>query len=266
MTNRSIALFAADEVGSDVAEFFGQNDQNLVCLVLDAEEAERQRDDIRRRAKLDDETPVYQSHEIENEEIQDELRSLDIDIGILAWWPYVIIKKLIDVADEGFLNFHPSYLPYNRGKDPNFWSIIEGNPFGVSIHWVEPQVDSGPIAFQKRIEKSWEDTGEDLYNAAQEEIVKLFIHNYDRIKSGQIPREPQDDSKATYHERRELEPASEIELDKKYTGRNLLNLLRARTFPPHPGAWFTDDNTRYEVRISVNKVDQETKEEHNEAQ
>ena len=266
MTNRSIALFAADEVGRDVAGFFGQKNQKLDCLVLDADEAKIQRDEIQKRAALNNDTSIYLSSELTTEYAQNELRSLDIDIGILAWWPYMISEELINVANEGFLNFHPSYLPYNRGRDPNFWSIVEDTPFGVSIHWVEPEIDSGPIAFQRRIEKSWEDTGEDLYNAAQQNIVELFIHNYDRIISGQIPREPQDDSKATYHTRHELEPTSEIELDKKYTARNLLNLIRARTFSPHPGAWFTDGNTRYEVRIKVNKVDRETKEENNEAQ
>lgn len=262
MTNRTIALFAADEVGRDVAEFFGQEDEDLACLVLDADESKGQRDVIQKRAGLGNDTPVYLSHEVTTEDVQDELRSLGIDIAILAWWPYIISEELINVANEGFLNFHPSLLPYNRGKDPNFWSIVENTPFGVSIHWVEPEIDSGPIAFQRRIEKSWVKTGADLYNTAQEEIVNLFIRNYRRIKNGHIPREPQDDSKATYHERSELDQASEIELDKEYTARNLLNLIRARTFPPHPGAWFTDDDVRYEVRISVNKVDQETKGAH----
>ena len=35
---------------------------------------------------------------------------------------------------------------------------------------------------------------------------------------------------ALFHRARELEPASRIQLDANYTARNLLNLLRARTF------------------------------------
>ena len=75
----------------------------------------------------------------------------------------------------GVINLHPSYLPYCRGKDPNFWSIVDEVEFGVSIHKVTPGIDDGPIIFQKKIKKSWVDNGQTLYNKAKMEIVKLFF-------------------------------------------------------------------------------------------
>jgi len=49
-------------------------------------------------------------------------------------------------------------------------------------------------------------------------------------------------------------PFKTIELDKAYKARELLDLLRARTFRPHPGAWFLENGERYEVRVEIKKA------------
>ena len=42
-----------------------------------------------------------------------------------------------------------SYLPWNRGADPNFWSILEDTPKGVTIHIMDESIDTGDILYQK---------------------------------------------------------------------------------------------------------------------
>jgi methionyl-tRNA formyltransferase len=182
------------------------------------------------------------------------LRNLNLDLIILAWWPYIIKNELIGLPRIGCLNFHPSYLPFNRGKHYNFWSIVEEVPFGVTIHWVTEDIDAGDIAFQKAINTSWEDTGETLYHAAQREIIRLFKINFPTIKQGRIPRIPQNLDQGSFHFAHEIEKASTINLEQKYKARQLLNLVRARTFPPYPGARFTDDARTYEIRIQITEV------------
>lgn len=85
------------------------------------------------------------------------------DLGILAWWPNIISPRLFALPKVGFVNTHPSYLPHNRGRNPNFWSIVEERPFGVSLHFVEQAVDAGRILAQRQIDYGWEDTGETIY-------------------------------------------------------------------------------------------------------
>ena len=67
--------------------------------------------------------------------------------------------------------------------------------------------------------------------------------------------EPQDLDKVSFHLRNELKHASEIDLSKQYTGRELINLLRARTFPPYPGCWFRDKEKKYEIRVLINELE-----------
>ena len=38
-----------------------------------------------------------------------------------------------------------SYLPFNRGKNPNVWSIIESTPCGATIHKIDEKIDTGKI-------------------------------------------------------------------------------------------------------------------------
>ena len=176
------------------------------------------------------------------------------EVVFLAWWPHLLKASHLDLGQKFTLNMHPSLLPHCRGKDPNFWAIVERVPFGVTIHHVSPGIDDGPIAFQRAFETSWTDTGGSLYKKATAEIVSLFSENYERILRLDIPQLPQNSSSSSFHTRAELTLKSIIDLDSKYTGREMLNLLRARTFPPHPAVTFTDGGETYRVRVCIERV------------
>ena len=49
------------------------------------------------------------------------------------------------------INLHISYLPYNKGAHPNFWSWVKNTPKGVSIHLISEKIDAGDIIFQKKL-------------------------------------------------------------------------------------------------------------------
>lgn len=249
-----IGLFAADKVGYEVAGFFGEKKEPLACLVLDSMDREGLNLGIIKNSEISNSRTIVYSDSLSEEQTLTALRSFELDLVILAWWPYIIKEELIKIPRLGCLNLHPSYLPYNRGKHYNFWTIVEESPFGVTIHWIDEGIDSGDIAFQSGIEKSWEDTGETLYCKAREGIVKLFKEKFPEIKRGHIPRIPQDLGNASFHRSNELEEASRIELDRYYRARDLLNLLRARTFRPHPAAWFIENGVKYEVRVEITRA------------
>ena len=50
---------------------------------------------------------------------------------------------------------------------------------------------------------------------------------------------------------RDLERIDEIDLDARYRAGDLLDVLRARTFPPHKGAFFRANGKRVYVRVSL---------------
>lgn len=189
-----------------------------------------------------------------NDEVHEALtRFPNVDLGFLLWWPYLVKRNVLMLTKNGFINTHPSLLPHGRGKHYNFWTIVEEAPFGVSLHFVEEGIDCGDIVAQRSINYSWEDTGKTLYEKAQSMMFELFVHEYPSIKVGNIRRNPQDLTLGSLHYARELEPASLIELDRSYTGRELLNLLRARTFNPYPACRFIDEGQTFEVRVLIER-------------
>lgn len=188
-------------------------------------------------------------------QVADMARGLDIDLGITAWWPFILKDQLLALARNGFINTHPSMLPFNRGKHYNFWAIVERCRFGVSLHFIGTGIDSGDIVAQREIAVDWTDTGGTLYDKAQAAMVELFVEAYPVIRTGRHARIPQDLTQGSFHRSVEIEPASRIELDRTYRARDLLDLLRARTFDGKPGCWFEEDGLRYEARIEVRRAD-----------
>ena len=46
---------------------------------------------------------------------------------------------------------HKSLLPMNKGANPVFWTILNTQNAGISIHHMNSKIDNGPIVMQKKI-------------------------------------------------------------------------------------------------------------------
>ena len=64
-------------------------------------------------------------------------------------YKYKIEKKIIKLFNGQCFNCHISYLPFNAGADPNFWSFKNNTKKGITIHLLNEKIDKGPIIFQK---------------------------------------------------------------------------------------------------------------------
>lgn len=111
------------------------------------------------------------------------------NIGFIISYNYIhLIKRdVLDLLPRCVINLHTSLLPYNRGSNPNIWSFIEGTPSGVTIHEVDEGLDTGDILLQQQtiFDPKFE-TLRSSYDKLQQLIQKLFMENWDRIKSHKI--------------------------------------------------------------------------------
>lgn len=158
------ALFADGYVGLDIAKFLIEHYPEDVSLVVVVK-----KNDIYRLAELNG-VPVIVFHT--TAQAMSHL-SEQIDLGVLAWWPKIVKSPLLELPKWGFVNTHPSLLPYNRGKHYNYWALVEGSPFGVTLHRVDSGVDTGEVIAQQCIHYNWCDTGETLYRKAQIESLAI---------------------------------------------------------------------------------------------
>ncbi len=98
---------------------------------------------------------------------------------------YIISRKIIELMNGNIINLHISFLPWNRGANPNFWSFVEKTPKGVTIHKIDEGLDTGPIILQKEIEiDDRKNTFRSSYEVLHSIIQELFRKNYLDIMNG----------------------------------------------------------------------------------
>jgi len=73
------------------------------------------------------------------------------DMIVSFGYRHILKPAILSLIRRPILNIHISYLPWNRGADPNFWSWFDGTPKGVSIHYVDSGIDTGPILAQSEV-------------------------------------------------------------------------------------------------------------------
>lgn len=120
----------------------------------------------------------------------------DVDWIITYAYRRKIEMDVIERFKGKAINLHLSYLPYNRGADPNLWSFLEDTPKGVTIHYLDGSIDTGRIIMQERVEHDIEkDTLRTSYARLTETIEALFMKHWPDIRSGIPDSIPQ----LTYH-------------------------------------------------------------------
>jgi len=95
------------------------------------------------------------------------------------------------------INLHISFLPWNRGADPNFWSWHDGTPKGVTIHAIDEGIDTGPIYAQETTVFRGRTLAE-TYLELHEHICDLFARTWPSIRDGALAAKPQA-GQGSYH-------------------------------------------------------------------
>ncbi len=100
------------------------------------------------------------------------------DFVISFGYKHILSKELLLNTAAPIINLHISYLPWNRGAHPNFWSFYDETPSGVTIHLVDEGIDTGPIIYQKKVNLDrFNKTFTETYNILITEIESLFRKN-----------------------------------------------------------------------------------------
>ena len=246
-----IVCFANNWIGWRVIEFLAAQPDEIVAVVLHPPATRTHGDDICSAVGLADEF-VFDGSRLRDPEVVAAIAGLKPDLGVSLLFGFILRKPLLDVFPAGVINLHPGYLPFNRGPYPNVWSIVDRTPAGVTLHYIDEGVDTGDIIAQQRVDIDPADTGETLYRKLERTSVELFKATWPLIRSGAAPRHPQTGG-GTSHRTADVDRIDRIDLDRTYTARALIDILRARTFPPHDGAYFEVDGRRYRLRVELNE-------------
>jgi methionyl-tRNA formyltransferase len=119
-----------------------------------------------------------------------------VDFIVRYGYRHKISEEITDRFRGRSINLHISYLPYNRGADPNLWSFLEDTPRGVTIHYLDAHIDTGDIIAREEVEFNIEtDTLRSTYRRLSEAIEALFCRVWPGVRAGTAKSLPQ----LTYH-------------------------------------------------------------------
>ena len=205
---------------------------------------------------LRDRDGVHVAALLTGDEQLDLVRRVEPDLLVSVGFDHLVPAEILSVPERGGINLHPSLLPHNRGKSPNVWSIVDGTPAGVTLHRMDEEYDTGGIIAQREVDTTFADTGRELHERLERTQFELFTDVWPRIETGDFETEPQSPDAGRFHGVDDFRELCEIHPEEHYTARELLDVLRALTFPPFDNAYLDVDGERYYVDVDIRPEDE----------
>lgn len=177
---KRLAVFASGN-GSNfqsIAEAIksGKLEAEICLVVCDREDAY-----VLERAKLENidsfsfSAKNYSNKTEYESEILEKLRQYEIEFIILAGYMRLIGPTLLQKYSQGIVNIHPSLLPSFPGKDAIGQAFDAGvKETGVTVHYVDDGMDTGPVIAQKAVPILEGDTKDILQKRIQEMEHDLY--------------------------------------------------------------------------------------------
>jgi len=131
----------------------------------------------------------HPSREARDEAIGDWIEARGADLVVLAGYMQLLLPSFVDRFRNRVINVHPALLPSFPGLDAVQQALDHGvKTTGVTVHFVDEGVDSGPIILQRPVpvpaDREWQ-TLEDAIHATEHallpEAIKLIAQGTVRI-------------------------------------------------------------------------------------
>lgn len=238
-----VVAFANGSLGAYVIQHI---QERLVGVVLHPDEQDRDADLIKK--VIPNGVPVFKGRP--DDSMTEWIQQLAPTHGVSILYGYILQESVRVLFSHGIANLHTSYLPWGRGAHPNAWAILEDHPVGITLHLIDGGVDTGPILFQELSYLRNDDDALSLYRRLMllaEEKLPSWLRSF---LSG-CAASPQPDATVVTRRVKELYPHLTINADDHYQVRDLLKILRAGTFPPHPGVIYRQNGKTFRLRIQI---------------
>jgi len=142
----------------------GKLDAQIVCVISnrpDAAGLARARE-LRLSAHLIDHR-AYATREAHEEEVLRVLAEAEPDFICLAGYMRLLSPAFVAAYPHRILNIHPSLLPAFPGVDAQAQAVAYGVKMsGCTVHFVDENLDAGPIIVQRAVEVRDNDSAESL--------------------------------------------------------------------------------------------------------
>ncbi|MCR5518921.1 MAG: phosphoribosylglycinamide formyltransferase [Bacteroidales bacterium] len=123
----------------------------------------------------------YPSKEAFETEIVARLDTEGVDLICLAGYMRIVGDVLLKAYEGRIINIHPSLLPAFKGAHAVEQAVAYGvKVYGISIHWVNSDLDGGRIIAQKAFEYDGNDP-EEVHRIGQKIEHQLYVETISKL-------------------------------------------------------------------------------------
>jgi methionyl-tRNA formyltransferase len=180
---------------------------------------------------------VLPASELPSESFAELIRELDVDLLVNVHSLSVLNSEVVRAPRIGSFNLHPGPLPEYAGLNAPSWAIYEGQrTHAATLHWMEAEIDAGPIAYRASFAIEDGDTGLSLSAKCVRHGVPLLsqlIADAAHDPSS-IPALQQDRQKRRYFGR---EVPNEGRVSWTAPALEVVRLVRAADYSPFDSPW-----------------------------
>lgn len=129
----------------------------------------------------------YKSREEYDSDIIKALEPYKLDLIVLAGYMRILSPVFVRAYKDKIINIHPALLPSFPGINSAKQALEYGVKFtGVTVHFVDEGVDTGPIILQSVVEIEDDDTEETLLKKIHRVEHQIYPKSLELVSSGQI--------------------------------------------------------------------------------
>ena len=238
-----LAIIGQQDFGKAALEAFLERKDDVAAVFCAPEKAGARVDPLKAAAQ-ERGLPVFQFASLRQPDAHDAMKSLNVDLGIMAYVLQFAPASLVSIPRLGTIQYHPSLLPRYRGPSSINWPIIRGDAkTGLTIFRPTEGLDEGPVVLQKECAIGADDTLGDVYFKNLFPLgVAALLEAATLVFEGKHRETVQDESQASYEgwcREAEARVLFSHHVDFVY------NLIRGCN--PAPGAWTTVKGEKLEL-------------------
>lgn len=181
--------------------------------------------------------PAWPACLVKDPSFAEKVRGEKVDIIVNVHSLYLIHRAVLEAPQIGAFNLHPGPLPGYAGLNAVSWAIYRGErSHGVTVHWMAPEIDAGPIAFRSLFPIEEGDTALSVSNRCVREGLALMTRLLDFAAKNpaEIPAIPQDIRKRRYFG---AEVPENGRLSWHWPAHKIVNFVRACDYYPFRSPW-----------------------------
>jgi len=171
------------------------------------------------------------------------IKELAPELIIVAGWSELLSDEIIKTPSIGTIGFHPSKLPFDRGRSVLAWQIEENyKETALSMFYYTEIPDAGDIIAQEYIKIEDNDYINDILNKIDWATYNIMYAYFPLIRKGIAPRKAQPINEGSF---RRLRKEIDSWINWNTNSLNIYNKIRAIS-KPYPGAiaWIKNKKAR----------------------